>query len=113
MRKMNDRPSIFGAPLRTQVLLSIYLMEETHASELARLLGRSLSRIQAQVESLELAGITVSRVEGRNRRVIINPRFAFKEELFSLLQKMAMFDEELQMKLAAKRSRPRREGKQI
>jgi DNA-binding transcriptional ArsR family regulator len=110
---MSDRPSIFGAPLRTQVLLSIYLMEETHASELSRLLGRSLSRIQAQLESLELAGITVSRVEGRNRRVTLNSRFAFKDELFGLLQKMVLFDEELQMKLATKRSRPRRKGKEL
>jgi predicted transcriptional regulator len=107
IQKMSDRPSIFGAPLRTQVLLSIYLMEETHASELSRLLGRSLSRIQAQLESLELAGITVSRVEGRNRRVTLNSRFAFKDELFGLLQK------ELQMKLATKRSRPRRKGKEL
>lgn len=67
--------AIFGSESRTQTLLVIGVLGETHASEIASILGKSLCRIQDAVASLELAGIIVATDEGKARRLRLNPRF--------------------------------------
>lgn len=104
---------LFGSATRTSTLLVIRLLGETHASEIAAVLGKSLSRIQGAVASLERAGIVIGAEEGKARRVTLNPRFPALEELEALLDKIGMLDVPLQQKLAEKRRRPRRSGKAI
>ena len=104
---------IFGTATRSTTLLTIHMLGETHANEIATLLGRSVSRIQASVDSLERAGLVVGVLEGTARRVRLNPTFPAVEELRSLLNRLAMFDIELQQRLAKKRRRPRRSGKAL
>lgn len=102
---------VFGTATRSSTLLAIQLLGETHASELACLLGRSLSRIQSAIDSLEDTGLVVGVEEGKTRRVRLNPRFHAIKELESLLSAMGAADVELQKRLAGKRRRPRRSGK--
>ena len=104
---------LFGTKTRTDTLLVISMLGETHASEIARVLGVSLSQIQKAIDSLERAGILLGAEEGRARRVRINGRFPVAEELKALLAKMAQGDIPLQEQLATMRRRPRRSGKAL
>jgi DNA-binding MarR family transcriptional regulator len=104
---------LFGTLTRTNTLLVIYMLGETHASEIARVLDVSLSQAQKAIDSLERAGIVVGAEEGRARRITISPRLNLAEELKVLLAKMAQLDVPLQQRLAQIRRRPRRAGKQI
>lgn len=104
---------LFGTATRTSTLLAVHMLGETHASEIAQVLGKSLSRIQAALDSLEQAGAVVGAVEGTTRRVRLNPRYIALEELQNLLTKLGMMDVELQKRLAEKRRRPRRSGKEL
>ena len=108
-----SKVGLFGTSTRTNTLLAIHLLGETHASEMAALLGRTLSRIQDAIESLERAGIVVGIEEGKARRVRLNPHYPAKSELEALLTKIGSEDVELQKLLAQKRRRPRRLGKEI
>jgi len=118
-RRYNERMDsvgnveLFGTTTRTSTLLVIQMLGETHGAEIARILGRSPSRIKDSVDSLERAGIIISNEVGKTRRVRLNPRFAASEELRALLAKLGMMDLELQKQLATIRRRPRRAGKAI
>ncbi len=104
---------LFGTATRSNTLLVIHMMGETHASEISRILDISLSQAQKAIDSLERAGIVVGTEEGRARRVRMSPRYAFAGELSELLSKMAMVDIGLQKKLSEQRRRPRRSGKPL
>jgi len=104
---------LFGTRTRSSTLLVIHLLGESHASEIAAVLRKSLSRIQSAIDSLERAGIVVGTEEGKTRRIRLNPRFPAVDELGKLLNKLGLVDIELQVKLAQKRKRPRRSGKEI
>ena len=104
---------VFGMTTRSATLLVVHLLGESHASEIAAITGKSLSRIQGALESLELAGLVVGSQEGRTRRVRLNPRFPALAELQVFLTKLGTLDVDLQQRLAIKRRRPRRVGKAI
>ena len=104
---------LFGTLTRTRLLLAIFLMGETHASELAKLLKISLSHAQKTIDSLERAGIIVGVEEGKARRLRLNPRNSYLPELTALLEKMSIRETELQSGLAELRRRPRRAGKEL
>ena len=104
---------LFGTKTRSDTLLVIHMLGETHASEIARVLEISLSQAQKAIESLERAGIVVGAEEGRARRVRVSPRLLIADELKALLAKLAQFDVPLQQRLAETRRRPRRSGKAI
>ena len=104
---------LFGTKTRSDTLLVVSMLGETHSSEIARVLDVSLSQVQRSVDSLERAGILIGVEEGKTRRVRINPRFAMTEELLALLNRMALLDVPLQKRLATLRRRPRRSGKSI
>lgn len=108
-----NNTGVFGTATRSNTLLAIHLLGETHASELAALLGRSLSRVQSAIESLERTGLVVGLEEGNTRRVRLNQRFPAIKELDILLSALGKADIELQRKLAAKRRRPRKRGKAL
>jgi DNA-binding MarR family transcriptional regulator len=104
---------LFGTRTRTDILVLISVMGATHASEIARLLGISLSTAQNALDSLEQTGVIAGAIEGRSRRVRLNPRYFARDEIRSLLEKMAQQDKEIQERVSAIRRRPRRAGKKL
>lgn len=54
---LSGNGGLLGTRTRTDVLLPTALMEDTHASEIARLLENSLSTAQNALDSLEQAGV--------------------------------------------------------
>ena len=104
---------IFGTATRTNTLLVVHMLGESHASEIARIIEVSLSQAQKAIDSLERAGVLVGATEGRARRVRISPRYSAAAELNSLLAKLALGEIELQRRLATDRRRPRRAGKAL
>jgi DNA-binding MarR family transcriptional regulator len=104
---------LFGTRTRTNTLLVVHMLRETHPSEIANVIGVSLSQAQRAVDSLEQAGVLVGAMEGRARRVRISPRFPAATELRALLDKLAIHEVELQRRLAEDRRRPRRAGKAV
>lgn len=110
---LSGNVGLFGTRTRTDTLVLIALMEETHASEIARLLDVSLSTAQNVLDTLEAAGIISGAVEGRARRVRLDPRYFARDELRALLDKMALNDKELRERVATIRRRPRRAGKKL
>jgi biotin operon repressor len=105
--------SLFGVGARTPTLLAIALLGETHASEIARALGRSRSGIKDVVDGLERDGVIVGSDVGQTRQIRLNPRYFAAEELRALLMRIAAEDRELQRRLAATRRRPRKAGKAL
>lgn len=110
---MNASKTLFGSETRTQLLIVIEALQETHVSELARILARPKSRIHKIVVDMEAAGVLTGMQEGGSRRIIFNPRYTFLPELRALLAKMLLRDTELQSTLMETRRRPRRIGKPI
>ena len=104
---------LFGTKNRTNILLFLALMEESHASELSRLLGTSVSNVQKTLDSLEQVGVVAGAVKGRERRVSLSPRYFARQELRDLLDKMASANPELIDKVGEIRRRPRRAGKEL
>jgi DNA-binding transcriptional ArsR family regulator len=104
---------LFGTRTRTDILLLISLMGETHASEVAQLLGIRLSTAQNAIDSLEQTGVVSGALEGRTRRLRLNPRYFARDELQTLLKKLAENDLELRERIATIRRRPRRAGKPL
>lgn len=110
---MNSNNTLFGSETRTQLLIVIEALQETHVSELARILGRPKSRVHKIVVDMEATGVLTGMQEGGSRRIIFNPRYTFLLELRTLLAKMLLQDTELQKTLMETRRRPRRIGKAV
>jgi len=105
---------LFGSKNRERVLQYILARDEGYAKEMADFYESSLDPIQKQLERLELGGILVSKRVGRTRLFMMNPRYAFKDELVSLLEKARTYYEpKEQEKLLISRKRPRRTGKSL
>lgn len=104
-------PELFGSRARTSVLVSLRLMEQSYASELAAVVGTRLYSVQRILTSLEGEGVVTSRLVGRTRVVTLNPRYVAAAELSALLWKLGEHDTALQKALAQVRRRPRRAGK--
>ena len=110
---LSGNAGLFGTRTRTDVLVLIAHMQETHASEIARLLEISLSTAQNALDSLESAGVVAGAFEGSARRVRLDPRYFARDELRALLDRMAEHDPELRERIATIRRRPRRSGKPL
>ena len=104
---------LFGTKNRANVLLILAIIDESHASELSRLLGTSVSNVQKTLDSLEQVGIVSGVVKGRERRVSLSPRFFALTELRALLEKVAFASPELIDRVGELRRRPRRAGKEL
>lgn len=104
---------LFGTRRRTQVLEAVCLLEETHAREMATLLGVPVRTIQRIIEKLEIEGVVVGRVVGRERRLTLNRRYFGYEDLRQLLLKLAMRDHEVDDLVSKFRRRPRQKGKEL
>ncbi len=104
---------LFGTVLRTRLLTALALVEESFPAELARLLESGLFPVQRVIDALEKEGIIATRKIGLERRVTLNPRYFAAAELRALLLRLGETDPRLQYTLAARRSRPRRRGKEL
>lgn len=104
---------VFGTGVRTKTLVAISILDETHAPELARLLGVGVTTVRNSLDTLEQAGLVVGRMEGNTRRVRLNPRFRASTELKALLDKLAVGDAALLASIADLRRRPRRTAKTL
>ncbi len=104
---------VFGSGIRTNILLVIALLEETHAQELSRILGVGKTTVRNALDTLEQAGVISGVLEGRARRVRLDPRFMAHDELSALLNKMALGSPSVIGAVAEFRRRPRRSGKKL
>ncbi|MCD4757704.1 MAG: ArsR family transcriptional regulator [Arcobacteraceae bacterium] len=105
---------IFGSLCREQVLQYILAFESGYATQIKNFYTIGLDPVQKQLEKLELGGVLVSQNVGKTVVYSFNPRYAFLEELQSLLLKARTFYKpELIEKLTMSRKRPRRQGKPL
>jgi sugar-specific transcriptional regulator TrmB len=105
--------SPFGSQSRTQVLIALRLLTESHARELARLLAVPLYSVQQALKSLEKDGLVAARSVGRTRAFRINPGHFARPELEAYVMRLSEPESELRERIAALRRRPRRTGKPL
>ncbi|RYG15212.1 ArsR family transcriptional regulator [bacterium] len=94
-------------------MIALSALGESHAPELARLLGLGVTTTRNALDTLERAGLVVGIMKGNTRRVQLNPRFTALTELKALLDKLLVTDPALLTALAGMRRRPRRMGKEL
>ena len=103
---------LFGSRTAERVLMYLHVYESGYAASIASLFEISLSMVQKQLHKFEEGGILVSRKMGRTRMYEWNPRYAFLEELRSLLRRNLEFlPKSIRDQYFRGRSRPRRRGK--
>ena len=68
-----------------------WLAEKAIPGKLRSFFNTSLAPIQKQLEKFESGGIVYSRLIGKTRLYAFNPRYAFKAEVESLLEKALTF----------------------
>ncbi len=106
--------TLFGSKNRERVLQYILANNEGYAKEIADFYATSLDPIQKQLEKLEFGGVLVSKSVGRTRLFVFNPRYAFLDELKSLLLKAREYYDPIEtQRLTMMRKRPRRAGKPL
>ena len=105
--------SPFGSQTRTRLLLSLELLGQSYARELARLLCVSLSVVQKGLLSLERDGLISGRLVGRTRLFQINPQYFAAVQLRGLVARLLVADRDLKTRAADLRRRPRRTGKRL
>lgn len=105
---------ILGNINKERCLQFIVARGEGYAREISDFYNTSLSPIQNQLDNLEKNSILYSTFKGKTLIYRINPRYAFKNELISLLEKTIEFlPEEIFEKLVNNRRRPRRKRKML
>ncbi len=106
--------AILGSLSCERVLVFICARKEGYAREIARFYETDLAPIQKQLDKLELAGALASRTAGQTRLYSFNPRYAFLQELTTLLEKVISFlPSDERERLVMVRRRPRRKGKPL
>ncbi len=104
--------ALFGSEKKGKILLYLYTYGEAYPSEIAKSFKFYLNTVQHHLINMEKGGILYSKLKGKVRLFGLNPRYPFKGELETLLEKMLNFvsDEEKE-KLYTPRLRPRHTGK--
>jgi hypothetical protein len=106
--------TLFGSVNKERIIFFIYAREEGYPREIARFFATGLTPIQRQLEALESGGILLSRLAGRTRLYMFNPRYPLLDELKALIEKaMAFYPEEERERLLIDRRRPRRKDKPL
>jgi DNA-binding transcriptional ArsR family regulator len=80
--------SPFGSSTRTRVLLVLSMRSASHARELARLTGSSLSVVQHALRTLERDGLVTRASSGRRRRVTLDASHCADQELLAYLRRL-------------------------
>jgi len=106
--------ALLESTAKEKILLYLHTHGESYPRELARDLGFFVNTVQYQLLKLEKGGALYSKLRGRVRLFGMNPRYPFKKELETLLDKALMFvPNEERLKLYRPRLRPRRTGKPL
>ncbi len=107
-------PTLFGSAVRSELLVLVAGLGRSYPRELARLVQRPISLVQRAIADLELAGVLVTRMSGKQREVSLNPDYIAAKELATLLQALIDREPRYRKRLAeAARRRPRRAGKPL
>jgi len=105
---------LFGTKARELTLQYLFTFNEGYAREIAKYFNMSLPSVQNQLKNFEEGGLALSKMKGRTKIYFINPRYAFLDELTSLLNKAKQYYKpELKNKFEMQRKRPRRVEKQL
>lgn len=105
---------LLGSVSAERVMIFILAREEGYARDIARFFETDLYSIQKQLDKLEAGGVLASRLAGRTRLYVWNPRYSFLPELKSLLQKaLTFYSDEERENLVMIRRRPRRRDKPL
>jgi hypothetical protein len=105
---------LLNSESKEQILIFLIARESGYATEIARFFSTDLYGIQTQLDKLDVGGILFSKKVGRTRVYEFNPRYAFLNELKSLLEKALLFyPEDVREKLIMNRRRPRTRGKPL
>ena len=106
--------TLFGSVNKERIIFFIYAREEGYPREIARFFATGLTPIQRQLEALESGGILLSRLAGRTRLYMFNPRYPLLDELKALIEKaMTFYPEKERERLLIDRRRPRRKDKPL
>lgn len=105
---------LLGSRNAERALIFIFAREEGYAREIASFYGADLKSVQKQLDKFEKNGVLVSRLVGRTRPYMFNPRYPFLAELKNLLKKaLSFYPQEEQSELLMNRRRPRAKGKNL
>jgi len=105
---------IFGSKCREQVLQYILAFDAGYGTQIKNFYQIGLDPIQKQLSKLEFGGVLISQNIGKTIVYSFNPRYAFLDELKSLLLKAReYYKPEEKEKLTITRKRPRRQGKPL
>jgi len=106
--------ALFGSDSATNTLLFITNYGKGYCREIAETFQVSVSMIKNQLNKFEQNGVLVASEIGRTRVFEFNPRYPYKKELLSLLEKRLSLMSEKELKLYyRKRTRPRKKGKPL
>lgn len=105
---------LLGSKNAERVLIYIFTREEGYAREIANFYEADLKSIQMQLDKFEKGGILASRMVGRTRPYVFNPRYPFLNELKALLEKvLSFYSKDEREELTMNRRRPRAKGKNL
>lgn len=103
---------LFGGRTAERVLLFLENYGDGYAREIAETFDVPVSMVQRQLTKLEDAGVLVSRLRGRTRLFVWNPRYALLEPLRMLLRAALDYVPAAEREqYFRQRRRPRRSGK--
>lgn len=105
---------LFESTAKEKILLYLHTHGESYPREMARELGLYINAVQYQLLKLEKGGVLYSKLKGKVRLFGLNPRYPFKKDLESLLEKALTFlRDDKSSRLFKPRLRPRRTGKPL
>lgn len=105
---------ILGTKNRELTLQYLLTFKEGYAREIAKYFDVSLPSIQNQLQNFENGGLALSKMQGRTKVYFLNPRYAFLDEITTLLNRAKeYYRPELKVKLETQRQRPRRDKKPL
>jgi hypothetical protein len=104
--------ALFGNGTASKLMLYLFHYGEVYPTGAARDLALALSPVQRQLEKFEAAGLLVSRLVGRTRVYVFNPKHPAARKLQELVgvfyESMPLAERE---RMFRRRRRPRRRGK--
>jgi len=106
--------ALFGNDIIEKILLFLYTRGEGYPREISSTFKGQLTSYLLQLKKLEKGGVIASKLKGRTRMYVFNPRYPFLKELKALLDKALIFIPKSEKeKYYIPRLRPRRSGKPL
>jgi hypothetical protein len=106
--------ALFGNNIVENILLFLYTRGEGYPRGISSAYKGQLTSYILQLKKLEKGGVLASKLKGRTRIYVFNPRYPFLKELKALLEKALLFIPKAEKdKYYMPRLRPRRSGKPL